>query len=135
MVHVYSHTRIPTMRGKPYNTEPKDLPAPKLFLKQWRKYLGVTQTALAADTGVDDSTISSIERGASNPSMETLEALADALGITRGMLLEVDPTSHPPLWHEFFRISREPASVQEQARKNLAAVGEGSSTTKTRSRS
>jgi transcriptional regulator with XRE-family HTH domain len=40
----------------------------------------LSQTQLAALTGIDQSDLSKIERGVSNPSVSTLERIAKALG-------------------------------------------------------
>ena len=45
-----------------------------------RAQSGLSQTQLAALTGIDQSDLSKIERGASNPSVSTLERIAKALG-------------------------------------------------------
>lgn len=44
-----------------------------------RKALGMTQEALALETGVDRSFVGQIERGEANPSLRTLCRLAAAL--------------------------------------------------------
>ena len=41
---------------------------------------GLSQAELSASTGIDQSDISKIERGVANPSVGTLERIADALG-------------------------------------------------------
>ena len=46
-----------------------------LFL---RKEGGLTQVQLAEKVGIDQAEISRIERGAGNPTMETLQRIADA---------------------------------------------------------
>lgn len=46
-----------------------------------RAIAGKSQTELAAQTGIDQSDISKIERGAANPSITTLSRLAEALGM------------------------------------------------------
>ncbi len=45
-----------------------------------RALRGLSQKQLAAMTGMDQSDISKIERGAANPSVATLERIASALG-------------------------------------------------------
>ena len=45
-----------------------------------RALAGLSQKQLAALTGIDQSDISKIERGVSNPSISTLERIANALG-------------------------------------------------------
>ena len=45
-----------------------------------RALAGVSQSELSSATGIDQSDISKIERGVANPSVRTLERIADALG-------------------------------------------------------
>lgn len=45
-----------------------------------RAKAGISQKELAAATGIDQSDISKIERGAANPSIATLNRIANALG-------------------------------------------------------
>lgn len=49
-------------------------------LQAARAQLGISQKQLSALSGIDQSDISKIERGAANPSISTLERLAKALG-------------------------------------------------------
>ena len=46
-----------------------------------RAKAGITQSELSAQTGIDQSDISKIERGTANPSVLTLNRLASALGM------------------------------------------------------
>lgn len=57
-------------------------------LVRGRKSLGVTQEQIAATLSVEPETISRFERGATLPSIPTLERLADVLGTTMGDLLD-----------------------------------------------
>ena len=67
--------------GKTVRTEK---PAANLLVAQAvataRAQSGLSQTQLAALTGIDQSDLSKIERGVSNPSVLTLERIAKALG-------------------------------------------------------
>lgn len=49
---------------------------------QHRLAAGLTQQQLASASGIAQSDISRIERGQANPTAETLEALAEPLGVT-----------------------------------------------------
>lgn len=53
------------------------------------------QSALAAASGLSESTISRIESGKSNYNRVSLEAIAKALGTRPGFLLEIDPATLP----------------------------------------
>ena len=50
-------------------------------LRRWRTTRAMTLSALAEQAGVAKSTVSLIERGGGNPSIETVAALASALGV------------------------------------------------------
>jgi ribosome-binding protein aMBF1 (putative translation factor) len=51
-----------------------------------RARAGLTQDDLAAKSKVDQAEISRIERGASNPTIDTLDKLGDALGVRFGFV-------------------------------------------------
>lgn len=51
-------------------------------LRIWRSLRGLTQSALARQSGVNRVQIADIEAGRKNGSLETVRKLADALGVT-----------------------------------------------------
>jgi len=51
-------------------------------VKFWREQLGLTQTELAARTGLQRTYISDVERGGRNLSLESIERFAAALQVT-----------------------------------------------------
>ena len=53
-----------------------------------RAKAGLSQKSLSAATGIDQSDISKIERGAANPSIATLKRIADALGAKISVFIE-----------------------------------------------
>lgn len=57
-------------------------PALGAAVKQLREQRGTTQEALAYEAGITTGTLSQLERGISNPSWGTLQAIAKALGIS-----------------------------------------------------
>lgn len=64
---------------------PSSSPAPPALgraIRQLRTDRDLTQEGLAHQAGTTAATISAIERGLSNPSWGTVEAIADALGVT-----------------------------------------------------
>ena len=63
----------------------------RIFLKQWREKLALSQEKLAEKSGISTGQISLIESGQSGGSPESLEKLADALGIEVGELLDIQP--------------------------------------------
>lgn len=54
--------------------------ARRVFIREWRKYRGLTLVQLAERVGVSQPTVSRIERGEQPYSQPILEAFADALG-------------------------------------------------------
>ncbi len=56
-------------------------------LRRVRVMRAVSQEALAVDAGVDRSYVGRIERGVENPTVETLDKLAAALGVAAAELL------------------------------------------------
>jgi transcriptional regulator with XRE-family HTH domain len=53
-------------------------------LREFRTKRGISQEDLAHDAGVTTSTLSSIERGRSNPTWATVRSIAAALGVSMG---------------------------------------------------
>jgi transcriptional regulator with XRE-family HTH domain len=56
-------------------------------LRRWRTARGLTLSALAEQAGIAKSTVSLIESGQGNPSIDTVWALASALGVPFASLL------------------------------------------------
>lgn len=59
-------------------------------LKTLRTQQGLSQYRLAKESGVAQSVISQIEAGRGNPTMRTIDRLAQALGVDRAALLDCD---------------------------------------------
>ena len=57
-------------------------------IKNRREQLGLTLRALASRSGVSSSMISDVERGAKSPTISTLSALAQALGVPISALVD-----------------------------------------------
>jgi transcriptional regulator with XRE-family HTH domain len=68
-------------------------------LKELRKARGLSQTKLAQRADMSPATLNRVERGLVNPSLRTLERLAEALGVeVRELLDEADyPKAQAPL--------------------------------------
>jgi transcriptional regulator with XRE-family HTH domain len=65
-------------------------------LRRTRKERGLTQRGLANASGVDQATISQVESGKHRPRLETLDKLADALGVEVGAFFQKsEPTPGP----------------------------------------
>jgi transcriptional regulator with XRE-family HTH domain len=66
-------------------------------LEQLRKAAGLNQQELADKAGLSMSVVSQIERGKKlDPRVSTIEALADALGVSVDELLGRPPAKKPP---------------------------------------
>jgi transcriptional regulator with XRE-family HTH domain len=87
-------------------------------IKHRREQLGLTLRALASTSGVSSSMISDIERGAKSPTISTLSALAQALGVTMSAL--VDSATPPNRRIHVVRASERPAIIDPTsgARRN-----------------
>lgn len=73
----------------------------RLYLREWRKHLDLSQEVLADRIGVNRSWISDIETGKKQYTQEFLEAAADALGIEPADLLvrnPLDPRGYWTIW-------------------------------------
>ncbi len=57
-------------------------------VKTKRQQLGLSQEALAFDAKSNRTYISDVERGTRNPSIEVVERIAKALGVSMGELLD-----------------------------------------------
>lgn len=64
---------------------------PRHFIKEWRKYRGMTQEQLASALGYAVSSISQLENGKQGYSQAILEALGVILQCTPAELLSVNP--------------------------------------------
>jgi transcriptional regulator with XRE-family HTH domain len=68
------------------------------FIRQWRKFRGLTQEQLAARIDVTPGAISQLENGRVGYTQPMLEALAEALSCGPGDLLTIDPTREQAIW-------------------------------------
>jgi transcriptional regulator with XRE-family HTH domain len=66
-------------------------------LTRLRAEQGWTQQRLADESGVNKATINQIEKGRRSPNVETLEKLADALGVG---IADFFPKAQAPLWSD-----------------------------------
>lgn len=55
-------------------------------IRKWRERRGMSASALAREAGISKSTVSELERGNGNPSLDTLWALAKTLNVPLGGL-------------------------------------------------
>lgn len=68
------------------------------YIRQWRKFRGLTQEALADRVGMSPGNLSNIETGKQPYSQEHLEPLAEALRCEVVDLLIRDPTEPEGIW-------------------------------------
>lgn len=59
----------------------------KIYLKEYREELGITQKEFARLVGLNERTVNDIETGKTRPKADTLVRLADALGVMTDELL------------------------------------------------
>lgn len=84
----------------------------KHFIKEWRTFKNFTSDQLGEAAKLTGSFISQLERSKSAYTQNSLEAIAEALGVSPGQLLDQDPYNpgnagwwsieevDPELWHE-----------------------------------
>ena len=98
-------------------------PAPprwrRTYLAEWREFRGLTQEELAAKADLSVGLISAIESQKSAYSAESLDSLARALGIERGMLLDVSPKGSETLWATVLRAD---AGQREQIARHAEVI-------------
>jgi transcriptional regulator with XRE-family HTH domain len=78
-------------------------------VRERRERLGLTLRALAEKSGVSSSMISDIERGAKSPTVSTLAALAEALGVPLSAL--VDRAARPAARVHVVRAGENPEFI------------------------
>ena len=66
-----------------------------LYLREWRKEKGFTLEGLAEDAEIGYVTLVRAEKGQQSPMVDTVEKIAQALGIGPGKLFEPPPEEQP----------------------------------------
>lgn len=79
--------------------------AQRWFLKEWRKYRGLTQDQLADRADLSKGFISNLESGGREYTQATLEQLAEALRCEPADLLMRDPSKADSLWSIYDALS------------------------------
>ena len=97
----------------------------RTFIREWRKFRGLTLEQLAERIGMKASTLSYLERGQSAYTQGTLESLALALNVEVASLLTVDPGKEGDVV-DLVRIIRE-KKLDEQAKRILRALADDAS--------
>lgn len=97
----------------------------RIFLKQWRKYRGMTQEELADAMGWSVSNVSQLEQGKQGYSDEGLAALSEILRCTPGQILEVDPTDDNAIWSLWERAKPGQRTTLLEVAKGMVRTGTG----------
>jgi transcriptional regulator with XRE-family HTH domain len=61
------------------------------YIRAWRKERGMTMVELAQQANMQQGHLSRLERGHLPYNQQTLERLAEALRVSPGMLIDLDP--------------------------------------------
>lgn len=77
------------------------------FIREWRKFRGLTQEQLADRVGCDRSYVTKIETGKKRYDQPFLEKAAEALRCEPADLIMRDPTSPDPIWSIWDNIPKE----------------------------
>lgn len=102
----------------------------KTYIKEWREKRGLSLRRLAerlentpgGDLLISHTSIGRIEKGTQPYSQPTLEAIAEALGVTASMLLEVNPEKDGDVIDITLRLNKAPPELRQQAINILQAL-------------
>lgn len=86
------------------------------FIRDWRKYRGISQDRLAEVIGLTQATVARIERGDIAYTQPVLEAMAEALKCLPGDLITRNPTDRIGIQEVWDQI---PEANRDQAAKVL----------------
>ena len=104
------------------SAKPKRRDRKSIFLRQWRKYRGLTQIEASERIEVNQSTLARIESGELPYNEDVLERLALAYGCDPYDLLCVDPTKPDPPKLVIDRLRQAPPEVRDRALAVLEAL-------------
>lgn len=101
----------------------------RTYIKEWRERKGLSLRRLAerlesspgGDLLISHTSIGRIEKGKQPYSQPILEAIADALGVSAWMLLEVNPEKDGDVIDVTLRLGKAPPQVRQQAISILEA--------------
>lgn len=108
--------------------KPKRVRRPN-FLRQWRKYRGLSLAAVGAEIGMDGTNLGRIEKGEVPYSQDLLEMLADLYGCEVSDLLIRDPSDAQGIWSLWEQAK--PAEREQIVRVAKALVADAPSGTST----
>lgn len=105
---------------------PRAIPATRKrhFLKEWRRYRGLTQEQLAERIDTSASTISQLETGKQGYTQRTLEELALALATEPASLLAENPADGGDVWRLLERLRQLSPTARRQALTILDALSD-----------
>lgn len=92
------------------------------YMREWRKYLKLTQEQVAERVEIDNATLSRLERGAIPYNQDILEKIALAYGCDVEDLLSIDPLKPDPPRLIYNRLRKAPKHLQEQAARVIEAL-------------
>ncbi len=100
-------------------------PAPRRhFIREWRKFRGLSQESLAERAGMTPNNLSQLENHKQRFSADGLERLAAALDCSPAELLSVDPSKDDGIWSIW--NDAKPAERQQIVAVARALVGKRS---------
>ncbi|MGM9572018.1 MAG: helix-turn-helix domain-containing protein [bacterium] len=88
-------------------------------IKELRKNKKISARSLALNINLDPSQISKIENNASKPSLDSLEKICTALGITLSDFFAEEPNYLPP---ELAKIAKQYNSLTEKKKNAIRAI-------------
>lgn len=102
----------------------------RTYIKEWRAKRGLSLRRLAerleqtpgGDLLISHASIGRIEKGIQPYSQPILEAIAEALGVSASMLLEVNPDMDGDVIDISLRLSKAPPELRKQAVEVLQAL-------------
>jgi transcriptional regulator with XRE-family HTH domain len=102
----------------------------RTYIREWREKRGLSLRRLAerleqtpgGDLMMSHVSIGRIERGKQPYSQSILEAIAEALGVTAAMLLEVNPNKDGDVIDITLRLNKAPLELRQQAIHILEAL-------------
>jgi len=102
----------------------------RTYIKEWRQRRGLSLRRLAerleqtpgGDLLISHASIGRIEKGQQPYSQPILEAIAEALGVSASMLLEVDPDKDGDVIDITLRLNKAPPELRQQAIDILQAL-------------
>lgn len=97
----------------------------RLFLKEWRKFRGMTQEALAEAAGMSIGNVNHLERANQNYTQEALESLAEALRCEPAHLIMVDPSRDDAMWSIWERAKEGERKMIVDIAKTITKTGTG----------